>query len=136
MNNITPLFKPVPQQQNADFEAFWAVYPRRKDKLDALRAWKRALHYAEPHIIVAAAMKYAQTADPNYTKLPATWLNKGSFLDEDDKLPQAVDPIESALRTKASMVSKANSGNKFCADWVKNNVTEQDMSALRERGLV
>ncbi|GAA0704621.1 hypothetical protein GCM10010193_69520 [Kitasatospora atroaurantiaca] len=74
-----------------DFDRFWAAYPRRKAKLDATKAWKAALKRgATAEQLIEAATQYAAYragCDPQFTKLPATWLNKGAYDDEPDPAP-------------------------------------------------
>lgn len=66
---------------DSDFDRFWSVYPRRDDKLKAQKAWKTAITKADPDTIIAGAARHRD--DPNreleFTKLPATWLNAGSW---------------------------------------------------------
>ncbi|MFJ8474228.1 hypothetical protein [Kitasatospora sp. NPDC094011] len=70
------------------FGAFWLVYPKKKAREEAKRAWRQAIDRgADPERIVAAATAYAReraSEDPQYTKFPATWLNKGCYDDEAD----------------------------------------------------
>lgn len=79
------------------FERFWAVYPRPANKLDAHRAWSRAVKHAAsradnpegrpPAEIGAEAIQKAAEAfaqarkgdDPQYIPHAATWLNKGGW---------------------------------------------------------
>ena len=117
------------------FDDFWKAYPLRKGKLDALRAWQRALKHAAADEIIAAAGQYAKTAEAPYIKHPATWLNKGCFLDEEAAAPAIVDASDSRMLFKASQV-KASASNKFAADWVRNNVTPQDMEEMKRRGMI
>ncbi|UVK62583.1 helix-turn-helix DNA binding domain protein [Arthrobacter phage TaylorSipht] len=69
---------------SADFEAFWAVYPRRVARAAALKAWAKAVKETPAEEIVAGARRYAE--DPNreaqFTAYPATWLNGGRWSDE------------------------------------------------------
>jgi len=71
----------------ADFEDFWAVYPRKTAKTSALTAWKKATKKTAAADIIAGARRYAE--DPNreakFTAYPATWLNGGRW--EDEALP-------------------------------------------------
>lgn len=65
-----------------NFDEFWAVYPRKRDKLAAQRAYKRALKITSAAEILRGANLYAKERaghDANYTKHPATWLNAGGF---------------------------------------------------------
>lgn len=71
------------------FADFWSVYPRRKDIGPAEKAWTKAVNEngTDPQVIIDAAIEYAMKRkgqDPQYTKLPATWLNARSYLDEPD----------------------------------------------------
>lgn len=68
------------------FEEFWRVYPRRKDKRAAERAWRSALkRKVDPEVIILAARKFAQVnigQDQQFIKHPATWLNAGAYENE------------------------------------------------------
>ena len=88
---------------------FWAIYPRKKDKQAALKAWKKALKDGtDPQHIIDGATRYAEersTEDPQYTKYPASWLNAGSWENQADQpaAPKAtartaqVDRVQTAL---------------------------------------
>lgn len=73
--------------KSADFEAFWAVYPRRTARAAAAKAWAKAIAQAPAEEILAGARRYSE--DPNreaqFTAYPATWLNGGRW--EDEALP-------------------------------------------------
>jgi len=69
------------------FDEFWAVYPNRKGKADALKAWRTGRCAQKADDVIAGAIRYRD--DPNreaqYTKLPAGWLRDGRW--DDDPLP-------------------------------------------------
>ena len=70
------------------FEAFWAEYPRRDAKGDAVKAYREALKRAGPEILLAGARRYAAAKngeERKYLKLPAGWLRADRWLDEPDK---------------------------------------------------
>ena len=73
------------------FGAFWTVYPKKRAREEARKAWIAAIKRgADPKHIVDAAQAYARERfkqDPKYTKYPATWLNKGCYDDEPDPQP-------------------------------------------------
>ncbi|MGJ5831377.1 helix-turn-helix domain-containing protein [Streptomyces ossamyceticus] len=73
------------------FGAFWSNYPKKKDREAAKKAWIAAIERGvEPKRMVDAAQAYARERfgqDPQYTKYPATWLNKGCYDDEPDPQP-------------------------------------------------
>lgn len=90
--------RPVPKGDNslrssspyprgdADFEHFYATYPKRVGRKAAEAAWVKAMRDgADAAVIIAGAKRYAderEDEDPKYTKQPATWLNQGCWEDE------------------------------------------------------
>lgn len=84
----TPPATRTRKTDDPDFDAFYAAYPRHEDKPDAVKAWKAALRRgADPQRLIQAAAAYAHAIaragkSTEYTKLPATWLNKGSYDNE------------------------------------------------------
>lgn len=72
----------------ADFEEFWAAYPRHVGKGGAFKTWKTALKKADAMAIIAGADRYR--LDPNredeYTAHPSSWLNDCRW--DDDPLPK------------------------------------------------
>jgi hypothetical protein len=67
------------------FPEFWAAYPKHVDKLDAEKAFAKALAHTDAEVLIAGAKRYAieRHGEPTkYTKQPATWLNKGSWTNE------------------------------------------------------
>ena len=80
-----------------EFLRFWSAYPNKKDKADALKAWKKrngTMPDVETLLTAIEAQKeWRARAGPNEFrpewKHPATWLNKGSWEDEVEiKKPQ------------------------------------------------
>ncbi|MFJ2676349.1 hypothetical protein [Streptomyces sp. NPDC087525] len=75
-----------PEHHLEAFGAFWSNYPKKKAREEAKKAWIAAIgRGADPQHIVTAAQGYARERadqDPQYTKHPATWLNKGCYDDE------------------------------------------------------
>lgn len=75
-----------------EFNAFWAVYPRRVSRQDAEKAYQRARIVATADEILAGVKAFRADLSPeDFTKerlryLPhaATWLNKGRWTDEYD----------------------------------------------------
>ena len=89
-------------RSTADFDAFWAVYPRRAGKGNARTAWTKALRKTDAQTLIRAAQSLRD--DPNredqYTPLATTWLNGERW--EDDPLParstRSADPRGDLLR--------------------------------------
>ena len=67
------------------FIKFWAAYPKKKSKGQALKAWIK--NGCEPIAdeIVAAVKDYNFAEDPQYRPFPSTWLNGWRWLDEQDE---------------------------------------------------
>ena len=74
-------------ESTAQFEAFWAVYPRRVEKKPALKAWKAAVKGgAKPEDVTKAAETYGkitayQHTPPDKIKHPATFLHEDRWKD-------------------------------------------------------
>lgn len=70
------------------FESFWAAYPRRVGKADALKAWKRIKPNDELAQEMIAAIERQSTSPQwlrdggQYIPHPSTWLNQGRWEDE------------------------------------------------------
>lgn len=73
------------------FGAFWSNYPKKRDREEAKKAWIAAIERGvDPAHMVDQAQAYARERagqDPQYTKFPANWLNKGCYDDEPDRPP-------------------------------------------------
>lgn len=72
----------------ADFDLFWEVYPRKKNKGDAVKAWKQTEQLRPPIEQVIAAIETAcRSADWQkdggaYIPYPASWLRAWGWEDE------------------------------------------------------
>src|SRR5690606_36341863 len=70
----------------ARFERFYAAYPRKTDRRDAEKAFARIGPDDALLQDMLAAIERSKAAgvfaDRQYIKHPATWLNKGSWMDE------------------------------------------------------
>jgi uncharacterized protein YdaU (DUF1376 family) len=69
------------------FDRFWAVYPKKAGKADALKAWPKAIAKADPETIILAASRYAETGEVvrGFAKNAQGWLNGERWNDEDLK---------------------------------------------------
>lgn len=79
-NRVSP---PTPSR----FDEWWESYPRRDGKIAARKVYDRTIKrgLATHDELVAGACRYAQARagqDPQFTKMPTTWLNAGSWADE------------------------------------------------------
>ena len=104
VNAITPPIPPTgaegaePQEKPPDlqerrFDEFWELYPKKKSKESAKKAWKKIKPTQELHERILQSVKDHMARDPNWQKehgqyipYPASWLNAGGW---DDELPAA-----------------------------------------------
>lgn len=68
-----------------EFTEFWQHYPRHVAKLAALKAYTKARKLASAEDILAGVERYKRIK-PSYADyaFPASWLNAGRWLDEED----------------------------------------------------
>jgi hypothetical protein len=82
---------PIHRKAEETFTRFWAVYPLKKAKGDAWKAWPKAIKAADPEVIIAGVARYIAElrATGAYTAYPATWLNGRRWEDEPAKAGNA-----------------------------------------------
>ena len=90
--DLTPP-KPPAKKAADDFSVFWLAYPKKQDKQNALKAWKKLNPDAETQRKMILAIQ-AQRDSPQWQKdggqfipMPSTWLNGRRW--EDEETPQA-----------------------------------------------
>jgi len=95
-----------------DFDTFYAAYPRRVGKLDAIRAYAKARTVATADEILAGVALY-KANKPEYADWchPATWLNKGRWMDEYDA-PAPV-PVEADWFAECQQLHDGSCGGKL-----------------------
>ena len=75
-------------KRTADFDRFYAIYPRKAAPDAARKAWDKAIKRATVDEIISGAERFRD--DPNrddeFTAHPASWLNAGRW--NDDPLPR------------------------------------------------
>ena len=78
------------EREQAQFEEFWNLYPKKSDKTQAKRQFKRALNRVTFEDIIAGVIRLSN--DPNlpeekrFIKNPATWLNADGW--QEGPLPE------------------------------------------------
>lgn len=84
----------TPQQAlDRDFAEWYAEYPRKKARQQALGAYKRARKKEPRGAVLVEGLRRsikgwkAEGRDPQFIPYPATWLNAGSWTDEPDESP-------------------------------------------------
>jgi uncharacterized protein YdaU (DUF1376 family) len=112
--------KTPPTPKGADvpsrFDEFWSFYPKKADRLKAVKAWDKAVRLADANLIITAARAYAkETAetDPKFVKHPATWLNAGSW-GNGDPVQVKTDANRPAWAINAGFSSRFEAENAGC----------------------
>jgi phage replication O-like protein O len=82
---------PAPKRRKADemkarFERFYEAYPRKKSRMDAVRAFTKLNPDEDLLERILASLEHVKASgewsDPKYIPYPASWLNGGGWLDE------------------------------------------------------
>lgn len=70
----------------ADFDLFWEIYPRKRARLDAHKAWQQTKSQHPPIEAMIAAvqqkLRSGEWRDAEFIPYPATWLRRGQWADE------------------------------------------------------
>jgi hypothetical protein len=66
----------------ADCDRFWAAFPNKVGKAEAMRALNKASHKVMPDELFSALTRYAHKSDDRPFCNPATWLNQERWLDQ------------------------------------------------------
>ena len=77
-----------PTDETDGFLEFWAMYPRKVAKPQALATWHKAINGgASAGQIILCLRQFPFSSDPQYHPYPATWLNAKHWLDEAPTAP-------------------------------------------------
>lgn len=71
-----------PDETTIHFTEFWAAYPRKTAKPNAVKAWAKAIKRADPETILSGLRRYRFATDPQFIPHPASWLNSDRWADE------------------------------------------------------
>jgi hypothetical protein len=66
----------------ADRERFWATFPNKIGKADAMKAFDKASNKVTPEVLFPALNRYANKTDDRPFCNPSTWLNQERWLDQ------------------------------------------------------
>ena len=86
----------VQEHPDDDFEAFWSLYPKKKSKGDARKAWKQLKPSATTiRAIMAKLQELIGSRDwkrdnGQFIPYPATWLRAEGWNDEVSSMPEKV----------------------------------------------
>lgn len=82
-NSHTP-DSPQRSSYPTDFENLWALYPAKRDKKAAYKAYVKASKEVDYEALTAGVVRYRDdpNREPQFTKHFSTWLNAGSWDDE------------------------------------------------------
>jgi hypothetical protein len=66
----------------ADRERFWAAFPNKIGKAEAMKAFDKASNKVTPEVLFPALNRYVNKSDDRPFCNPATWLNQERWLDQ------------------------------------------------------
>ena len=66
------------------FTRWWATYPRKSGKGQAVRAWVKNDCESITDEIIKATKTYPFSTDKHYVPMPSTWINGWRWLDQHD----------------------------------------------------
>jgi len=99
--NLTITTEPEPENIEPEndiseqFNQFWAVYPRKKGKGQARKAFEKALLKTDLETILAGVEAYVENEDmhdPQFVAHPTTWLNGERWEDEFEEVTVTHSP--------------------------------------------
>lgn len=90
------------EQGDREFNQLWSLHPRKRNKMDALKAWKQTAKNRPPFDELLRAHARARVEwrgrDLQYIPYLATWLRKGGWLDEPELQPEELSYDEKRAR--------------------------------------
>ena len=114
---IVPLFPLTQCGPSQGFQEFWEAYPRKIAKLDATRAFMRAVQTGTPPgAIIEGARRFAflcrrEGTERQYIPHPATWLNGGRWEDED--LETCIPPTQEEIEASKDRADRLLKRGKY-----------------------
>tara|TARA_Y100000004_G_scaffold60201_1_gene67200 strand:- start:1101 stop:1703 length:603 start_codon:yes stop_codon:yes gene_type:complete len=71
---------------SAEFEEFWKVYPRKENKRESFKKWKKAVEDITEKKLLVYTIRFAEkvqrdNTQEKYIPHPTTWLNQGRYED-------------------------------------------------------
>ena len=112
-NSLTP-DSPQRSSYPADFEHVWNLYPLKRDKKAAYKAYLKASKEVDKEALTDGVVRYRDDPNrsPQFTKHFSTWLNAGSWDDEPlpakDASVQRMDHSARARLKEADMLARFN----------------------------
>ena len=94
--------KKSPQNASA-FAQFWAAYPKKKNKVDAEKAFKQVKEPIETLLKAIEQQKLSpdwQKEGGQFIPYPATWLRRGAWMDETPSLPNQEESTDAPLTSR------------------------------------
>ena len=124
---------PKAREDQAHFESWWRVYPKRVAKEDARKAYDEVPASVDHSTRLAGALRYARERegkDPQFTKHPANWLRKGCWSDH-ERPQEHANGAASRLGTPAASSEWIVEGSEEFAAWERYHACVGDGRIVR-----
>jgi hypothetical protein len=120
---------------SSNFDLFYNTYPRKKNPLEAKRAFAKALTVASFDEILAGAIRYANDpnlpSDKQFIPHPATWLNKGGWMNGPEP-ERKMSPEEREAKELAAIARRRELDRKHAEELREaDRLARQNASAPR-----
>lgn len=114
-------------EQLAMFDRFWAAYPRKTAKKDAVKAWGKIGADEKLLAVILAAIEKQkagrQWSDPEYIPHPATWLNGRRW--EDEVAPGSSRAAKRSAQTDYKQREYEERKPDEVPEWLENMLKEE-----------
>ena len=109
------VIKDDPIIEDPDFKVFWAAYPKKVKRQNALKSYMRALKVATPQEIFEGVIRYSRTCgdDLKFVANPDGWLNQIRWNDINPQVKVEGTPSQSSNHFEAPAVGQY--GVKVCS---------------------
>ncbi len=86
-------------EKSKEFDTFWALYPKKKSKGQALKTWEKLQVDTPLYEQILEGLQRAKVAwkargEPEYIPYPSTWLNAMGWLDEEVVSSESAADVE------------------------------------------
>ena len=113
-----------------EFERWWAVYPRKKSKGGAAKAYEKAVKIVSAEHLLQAARFYARSVrdtEENYIPYPSTWLNERRFDDENLSVAAPEDRLRKAWEDGYDPELSRMASEPFNVEWPDPMPADRDV---------
>jgi hypothetical protein len=131
----------TPLERSDDFDQWWAEWPKKTAKFDAIRAWRSMLGVLPSiEVLIIATQGLVQRSKTNHPEgnwerfvpYPATWLHRGDYADYSYTAEGA--PLRAATRRPCVLCGVSNPCVEVCKGVEIGRIDSTDECIWKENG--